>query len=249
MRSLWISGIGFVAAVLLGLGLSVPADGGDEGWTALLDSSGFEAWKAPPSEWFHARGARLDPKNPKRLVGEPGNGVIINGPTGKAQNLVTKESFGDIEFHCEFMVPVGSNSGVKFAGVYEIQIADSWGVVSPTGSDCGGIYPRAELKPNYHHIDNGFPPRVNASRKPGEWQTLDVIFFPPRFEADGKKRANARFGKVKLNGEVIHVNVEVKSPTGDAWHDKENPVGPIVLQGDHGPVAFRNARVRPEYVP
>jgi hypothetical protein len=54
---------------------------------------------------------------------------------------------------------------------------------------------------------------------------------------------------VKLNGEVIHVNVEVKSPTGDAWHDKENPTGPIVLQGDHGPVAFRNARLRPEYVP
>jgi hypothetical protein len=133
---------------------------------------------------------------------------------------------------------------VKFEGVYEIQIADSWGVKTPKGSDCGGIYPRAELKPKYHHIDAGFAPRVNACRAPGEWQTLEVIFQPPRFDADGKKTANARFVKVVLNGTLIHENVELESPTGNAWHDKEKPTGPILLQGDHGPVAFRDVRVR-----
>jgi hypothetical protein len=237
-------------ALVLSAALTVGAGGDDEGWTALVDASGFEAWRAPSSEWFHARNARIDPRNPKRLLGEPGDaGVIINGSTGKAENLITKEVYGDIEFHCEFMVPAGSNSGVKFEGLYEIQIADSWGVASPKASDCGGIYPRAELKPKYHHIDNGIPPRENAARKPGEWQTLDVIFQPPRMTADDKKMANARFLKVVLNGKVIHENVELKTPTGNAWHDKETPLGPILLQGDHGPVAFRDARVRPRPVP
>jgi hypothetical protein len=239
----------FAAGLLLALAASVGSGGDGEGWTALIDASGFEAWKEPTSEWFHARSARIDPRNPRRLVGERGDAaLIINGGTGNAENLLTKESFGDLQFHCEFMVPVGSNSGVKFAGLYEIQIADSWGVSSPTASDCGGIYPRAELKPKYHHIDKGIPPRVNASRKAGEWQTLDVTFIPPRFDPNGKKRANARFAKVVLNGKVIHENVQLETPTGDAWHDKENQVGPILLQGDHGPVAFRDLRVRPEYM-
>ncbi len=57
--------------------------------------------------------------------------------------------------------------------------------------------------------------------------------------------ANARFIKVVLNGEVVQQDVEVKYPTGHAWHDRESPAGPLLLQGDHGPVAFRNVRVRP----
>ncbi len=76
-------------------------------------------------------------------------------------------------------MPKGSNSGVKLHGHYEIQIADSWGHDKPTASDCGGIYPRAELLPKYHHIDDGYPPRVNATKTPGEWQTLDIASRPP----------------------------------------------------------------------
>jgi hypothetical protein len=129
--------------------------------------------------------------------------------------------------------------------LYEIQIVDSWGVRKPTGSDCGGIYPRAELKPKYHHIDQGVPPRTNAAKRAGEWQTLDLIFLAPRFNAKGKKIRNARFVKVVLNGKVIHADVELKTPTGHAWHQKEIPTGPLLLQADHGPVAFRHVRIRP----
>jgi hypothetical protein len=143
------------------------------------------------------------------------------------------------------MIPRRSNSGVKLMGLYEIQIFDSWGVKEPTGSDCGGIYPRAELTPVYHYLDKGVPPRTNAARRPGEWQTLDVVFQTPRFDAQGKKTADAHFVKVVLNGTVIHQDVAVETPTGHAWHEKEVARGPLLLQGDHGPVAFRNVRVRP----
>ncbi|HLF95430.1 MAG TPA: family 16 glycoside hydrolase, partial [Planctomycetota bacterium] len=79
----------------------------------------------------------------------------------------------------------------------------------------------------------------------GEWQSFDVVFLAPRFDAAGKKTANARFVKVTHNGQVIHEEVEVTGPTrAGAWED-EKPLGPIMLQGDHGPVAFRNLRVRP----
>ncbi len=88
------------------------------------------------------------------------------------------------------------------------------------------------------------PPRVNAARPFGEWQTLDVVFHAPRFDADGKKTADARFVKVVLNGQVIHEDVAVKTPTGHAWRNKEVARGPILLQADHGPVAFRKIRVR-----
>ena len=99
--------------------------------------------------------------------------------------------------------------------------------------DCGGIY-------------NTAPPRTNACKAPGEWQTYDVVFRAPRFDAAGKKTANARFVKVVLNGEVIHEDVAVEYPTGSAWRQKkETPTGPLLLQGDHGSVAFRNVRIRP----
>ena len=126
-------------------------------------------------------------------------------------------------------------------GVYEIQIYDSWKVAKPTGADCGGIYPRAENKPHYHHIDDGVPPLVNAAKKPGEWQTLDIVFHPPRFDADGKKTTNAMFEKVLLNGKLVQDHAEAATPTGSVWKDKEHPTGSLLLQADHGPVAFRNA--------
>ena len=72
-----------------------------------------------------------------------------------------------------------------------------------------------------------------------------MTFRAPRFARDGTKVENARFVKVVLNGQVIHENVDVKSPTGHVWRQKEVAQGPILLQGDHGPVAFRNIRVRP----
>jgi hypothetical protein len=216
-----------------------------DGWIALSGSTGLEAWAKPTGDWFIAGTVSLDPKNLKMLAAKPGTGILVNGPKGRTNNLISKQKFGDIEVHVEFMIPKGSNSGVKLEGLYEIQIFDSYGVKNPKASDCGGIYPRAELKPKYHHIDDGVPPRTNAARPAGEWQTLDLIFQAPRFDASGKKIANARFVKVVLNDQVIHENVELKTPTGNAWRDKEIPTGPLLLQADHGPVAFRDVRVRP----
>jgi hypothetical protein len=219
---------------------------GDDGWIDLIGESGFEQWRSPTSDWKRADDAQPDPKNPQRLLPQEGDGhtVIVNGPAGRSRNLVTKQSFGDLEAHFEFKIPKGSNSGVKLEGFYEIQIFDSFGVAHPNATHAGGIYPRAEMLPRYHHIDEGIPPRTNAAKKAGEWQTLEIVFRAPRFDAEGKKIKNARFDKVVLNGQVIHEGVEVKTPTGNAWKLKEVPRGPLLLQGDHGPVAFRSIRVR-----
>jgi hypothetical protein len=225
--------------------VTADAQTAEEGWIDLTGSQSFDAWKPPTGAWAIVGGVHLDPDNPRRLVAEPGTGVLSNGPTGRAPNLVTNESFGDLEAHVEFLIPQGSNSGVKFQGLYEVQILDSWGKEKVTGTDCGGIYPRANAKPKYHYLDEGHPPKANASRPAGQWQTLDVHFQAPRFDTSGQKVAQARFVKVVLNGRLIHEDVEVATPTGAAWVKKESPTGPLLLQGDHGPVAFRNVRIRP----
>jgi hypothetical protein len=244
MRASFVLRYGLVAVFFLASGILVSMRAGDERWIDL-SGSGLEPWAGPTGDWFVAGSAALDPQNPKLLTTQPGDGVLVNGPKGRTRNLVGKQKFDDIEAHVEFLIPKRSNSGVKFEGLYEIQIFDSYGVKQPRAMDCGGIYPRAELEPQYHYLDNGVPPRVNAARPAGDWQTLEIIFQAPRFDAAGKKTANARFVKVVLNGQVIHENVEVKTPTGHAWHDREIPTGPLLLQADHGPVAFRNVRVRP----
>jgi hypothetical protein len=215
----------------------------DEGWIDLF-ANGFDAFKDPAAAWETVGEIGINPDNAKRLTAKPGKGITYNGARGTARDLLTKQKFGDVEVHLEFMIPRGSNSGIKFEGLYEIQIFDSHGKKEVDGSDCGGIYPRAELKPKYHHIDKGIAPKMNAAKPAGEWQTLDAIFLAPRFDAAGKKTSNARFVKVVLNGQTIHENVDVPFPTGHAWHDQEVPTGAILLQGDHGPIALRAVRVR-----
>lgn len=228
-------------AVTTSLLLAVSAVGAEDGgWTQL----GPDALRQS-EQWLVAGDAMLNPDQARLLSGKPGKGVLINGKVGKCPSLVTKQVFQDVELHVEFMVARGSNSGIIFHGNYEIQIVDSAHVKNPTGAHCGGVYPRAEQKPTYHHIDKGSPPRVNAARPAGEWQTLDVIFQAPRFDRAGKKTAHARFVKVVHNGKVIHDNQEVPHATGTMWRAKQVPKGPIVFQGDYGPVALRNVRVRP----
>ena len=98
----------------------------------------------------------------------------------------------------------------------------------------------------YHYLDKGTPPRVNACKPAGEWQTLDATFRAPRFDAGGKKTSNARIVRATLNGLLIQENAEVPYATGAAWNKaKEHAAGPLLLQADHGAVAFRNLRVRP----
>ena len=239
MRFSWLGPI----MLLCGLCLDVAAQ--EPKWIDLLAEEKFDLWKGPPGDWQFVGSVELDAKSPRMLAWKEGKGVIVNGPKGRANNLLTKQDFTDAEVHVEFVVPKGSNSGVKLMGLYEIQIFDSFGVKELTGADCGGIYPRAEEQPKYHHIDKGVPPKVNACKAPGEWQTLDIIFRAPRFDADGKKTSNAKFVKVMMNGQVIHEDVEVLYPTGAAWRlKKEIAAGPLMLQADHGPVAFRDVKVR-----
>ena len=206
-----------------------------------LISKDLSTWRGDTGEWMVVRLAKMDPQDPARLVTVSGKGIIVNGPTGRTRNLLSKHEHGDVEAHIEFMVPKGSNSGVYFQGRYEIQILDSWGVEKVKHGDCGGIYQRWADGRGFE----GHPPRKNASRPPGQWQTFDVVFRAPRFDPSGKKTANAKFVKVVHNGVVIHENVEVTGPTRAANFSDEKPTGPIMLQGDHGPVAYRVVQLRP----
>lgn len=86
----------------------------------------------------------------------------------------------------------------------------------------------------------GRAPRQNACLAPGLWQHIDISFQAPRFDAAGKKIANAKYLKIVLNGVLIHENVELTGPTGGPISEEEAPTGPFMIQGDHGPVAFRN---------
>ncbi len=177
----------------------------------------------------------------------PGKGVLVNtlrsGKYHRSDDLKSKMQHGDIRLLVDFMLPKGMNSGIYLQGRYEVQLYDSWGKKTVKYSDCGGIYERwddsrGKGKEGYE----GYAPRQNASKAPGLWQTLEIDFQAPRFDANGKKIANAMFKKVILNGLVVQENIEVSGMTRGAIFDKEAPFGPILIQGDHGPVAFRNLR-------
>jgi len=220
------------------------------GRTAALDKriyltgSDFSHWRADTGQWQIVGQAFMNPDNNRLIATKPGSGVYVNGPTGRTVHLFTKPQFGDLRAHIEFMVPKGSNSGVYFMGRYEIQVFDSWGVEHPKYSDCGGIYQRWDENRTPKGYE-GHAPRINASRPPGQWQSFDVIFRAPRFDAQGRKLSNARFEKVVHNGIVVHADVELTGPTRASAYSDEKPLGPLMLQGDHGPVAYRNIWVEP----
>lgn len=211
---------------------------------SLFHGIDLTGWTGPgggkPGDWITAKAVPLDASNDRAFNVQPGSGVLVNGVKGRTVNLFSKHQHGDCEMHIEFCVPKGSNSGIYFQGRYEIQVLDSYGAKNLKFGDCGGVYCRiVNGKPI-----GGKPPSTNASKPPGEWQTFDVVFRAPRFDSSGKKIANAKFVKVTHNGKVIHENVEVTGPTVAAAFGDEKPTGPIMLQGDHGPVAYRNLRIR-----
>jgi len=198
-------------------------------------------WRLPQGRWQEIGGVHLAEDNEKAFVIEGGQGVFLNDPSQSTVNLISHKEHGDVSLHVEFAVPRGSNSGVYLQARYEVQVLDSWGNIDVKHSDCGGIYQR--------WVDNtgfeGHAPKMNASLPPGEWQSFDIIFRAPRFNAEGEKMENARFVKVIHNGVTIHENVQVSGPTRAATYDDEMALGPLMLQGDHGPVAYRNIVMRP----
>lgn len=218
----------------------------EEGWKPLLngkDLSGWHAQGTKPNEWFTTRGVRWERLlGPTRLSAAPSpGGTILNGPNGRTANLVTDEKFGDVELYLEFMISKGSNSGVYLHGLYEVQVFDSYGSIEPMKtSDGGAIYHR--------WINNqgvgGSAPARNASRRPGEWQSYYIWFRGPRFNG-GKKIEDARFLRVLHNGVLVQDNVICEGPTRAHMDLPEAAENPLMLQGDHGPVAFRNIYVRP----
>jgi hypothetical protein len=211
-----------------------------------LTGSDLSAWRGDTGQWQVVGEAFMDPANEKMLSTKPGTGVIMNGPAGRSLNLLSKAEFVDINAHIEFMISKGSNSGVYFMGRYEIQVYDSYGVEKDEypGIECGGIYQRWDESRSEKGFE-GHSPRVNASKAPGQWQTFDVIFRAPRFDEAGRKLSNARFEKVMHNGIVVHEDVELTGPTRASTYNDEKATGPLMLQGDHGPVAYRNIRIEP----
>ena len=220
----------------------------------VAPGAGLSHWRPDQREgWQASASVALDPEDTARLATATveGDGVIHNtveDPAGKtASYLFTVAEFADVEAHVEFLMASGSNSGVYFMGRYEIQLFDSHGIPDAElkHGHAGGVYQRWDDARDPKGYE-GAPPRTNAARPAGEWQSLDVVFRAPRFNAAGVKVEDARFVTVALNGVVIHENVSCSGPTRAASFSDEAPRGPITLQGNHGPVAFRNIWVRAE---
>jgi hypothetical protein len=167
-------------------------------------------------------GTGVDEWNGGKLVEDK---LLGPGPT-------TTKAFGDCKLHVEFRIPFKpagrgqnrGNSGVYLQQRYEIQILDSFGL-APKNNDCAAIYEQT-------------PPSVNMSFPPLSWQTYDIEFKAARFDADGKKTANAVV-TVLHNGVKVHDRVEIKGPTGHGKEEKNTP-GPINLQSHGNAVHFRN---------
>ncbi|MDD2792199.1 MAG: DUF1080 domain-containing protein [Sediminibacterium sp.] len=144
------------------------------------------------------------------------NGVLTSPQSGS--NLITDQKFEDFKLHIEFRYPVGSNSGVYLRGRYEVQVEDNAGK-EPSSTYFGGIY--------------GFlTPNEMVAKPAGEWQTYDITLIGRRVT-------------VVANGKTIIADQIIPGITGGALDSKEGESGPIMLQGDHGPVEYRNIIITP----
>ena len=167
------------------------------------------------------------------------DGAMVAVP--RAGTVTTKDEFGDCQLHIEFASPDPpkgrdqgrGNSGVLFFGRYEIQVLDSYDNLTYPDGQAAAIYGQT-------------PPLVNASRRPGVWQTYDIAFIAPRFETDGSLRTPA-YVTMFHNGVLVHNHTAVIGAMAFralAKYTAHGPKGPISLQ-DHGnPVRYRNVWVR-----
>lgn len=211
----------------------------------LLDD--LSSFKETDGNWIIAESAQADrneDKGPFKITS--GTGILVIQSTAeKKSHLFTQMEHGDIDLEIDVMMPKGSNSGIYFQGRYEIQLFDSWGKETATSADMGGIYQRwDDGRGKGNERFEGHAPSVNASRAPGLWQHFSISFQAPRFDANGNKIASARFIRVALNGVEIHKDVPVNGPTRAAAFEDEKAMGPLMIQGDHGPVAIRNIRFK-----
>lgn len=196
------------------LGAKPPA-----GAIVLFDGKNLDAWaKKSGKDWLKEDGPAT-----WKLEG----GAVEVVP--EADSLISHRKFGDIRLHAEFRtLGAPTNSGIYFQTRYEVDINESFGRTD--GNPCGNL---GNCTPK------NAPLKIRASRPPLAWQTLDVEFRAPRFDAAGKKTAKAR-ATVVLNGVTLYENQELDPPTGAAGRLGEAATGPLMLQ-EHGmPVQFRN---------
>lgn len=228
--------------LFLGLAPTILAQS-EDGAMPLTDMSAFSE---PDANWQIVGSVMADLSQDLAFKTEPGTGVLVNLPDDDHQgNLFFDLEHGDADIDLEFMMARHSNSGIYLQGRYEIQLLDSWGKSRPIYGDCGGIYQRwdEEATPGDEGYQ-GHPPRANVCKAPGLWQHMHISFQAPRFDEAGNKIQDAKILRVELNGHLIHQNVSLTGPTrGPAFPD-EAPTGPLMIQGDHGPVAFRNIHIR-----
>lgn len=166
------------------------------------------------------------------------DGVLV----AKDGDIETKESFGAIQLHLEWKVPAGrrvdgqggGNSGVFLMGRYEIQVLQSHENKTYPDGQAGSIYGQK-------------PPLVNATAPQGEWQSYEILFFPPKYE--GETVVEPAVATVIHNGVVVQHGVKLLGPTQHkqlATYPKDHPTtGPIRLQWHGDPIEFRNIWVRP----
>ncbi len=212
----------------------------------LFGGTDLSQWHTPE----HAYGARMDQvesildwklKHPQSSPAQwhVKDGAIIVNPGAGA--IETNQSFGDVQLHIEWLSPEDpgksdqgySNSGVFLMSLYEIQILNSYENTTYPNGQAGSLYKQ--------HI-----PLVNASRPPGEWQTYDIVFKAPRFEADGRLKSPA-YLTLFHTGVLIQNHVELKGPCvfiGEPYYIPHPEKLPLLLQ-DHGDkVRFRNIWIR-----
>lgn len=177
-----------------------------------------------------------DGKTPARWEITSDGAMQVKAGTG---DIMTREEFGSFQLHIEFNIPEmpgasgqgRGNSGVYLHGLYEIQVLDSYQNETYAKGGCGAIYGIKD-------------PDKNAAKPPGQWQTYDITFIAPKFDADGNVIANPRV-TVRWNGVLVHDNVEIPRITAGGIDNKMRRTGPILLQ-DHGnPVKYRNIWIRP----
>jgi Domain of Unknown Function (DUF1080) len=169
------------------------------------------------------------------------NWVFQDGYAQVGSTVRSKQKFGDCQLHLEFATPEKvegkgqgrGNSGIYFMGRYEVQILDSWENQTYFDGQCAAIYKQR-------------PPLVNACRKPGEWQTYDIIFQAPRFRADGSLKSPAYF-TVLQNGVLVQNHTELRGSTDYETPPKYTPhdaKDSLSLQFHGNPTRFRNIWVR-----
>ena len=153
---------------------------------------------------------------------------------------ITREKFGDVQLHIEWLTPVEmqgasqarGNSGILLMGLYEIQVLDSYNNISYADGQAGSIYGQ-------------YPPLVNASRKPGEWQTYDIVFEAPKF--DGDNLVKPAYITVFHNGILLHHRKEMMGPMRHKLrtnYSAHEPVMPLMLQAHGNPIRYRNIWAR-----